>query len=195
MTAIIIDMALNAAMACLLVVTIVYCFKLNKRIRVLQDSKNEFAKLIEQFDATIVKAQSSVDELQTAAFKVNEELNSRLDKANFLADDLAFMIEKGGKLADRMEGDMRSSPKTAASKPSSTAAASSQGSSRSATRRPEKLDNEKRASLDALMQKASSKRAEQGQAASSRRRRAGVTARPRSKAEQELYDALKTGNE
>ena len=95
--------------AVLLITTIVYCLKLNARIRVLQDSKSELAQLIEKFDQSTHKATHSINEIHKASKKIAENMQARLDKANFLADDLAFMIEKGSKLADRMDGGIASS--------------------------------------------------------------------------------------
>lgn len=99
MTSIILD----GIMAMLLMATIFICMRLNKRVRILQNSKSEFSRLIERFDETTRRAQDSIKELQNVSRLVNDQLAERFDKANFLADDLAFMIEKGNKLADQME--------------------------------------------------------------------------------------------
>ena len=191
MNAIITELVINIFMAGLLSVTIFYCFKLNKRIRVLQDSKNEFATLIERFDVTTQKAQASIEELQTVATRVNDELSGRLDKANFLADDLAFMIEKGSKLADRMEGDVRGGAAKQSQAASSRSAAQPSAATRGRSTGKEALGDGKKASLDALMQKATAKRNAEASVKRANNRRSGVSARLRSKAEQELYDALK----
>lgn len=189
MNAIIILTLLDSLMIGLLVATIVYCVKLNTRVKVLQDSKEEFSKLIERFDLTTQRAQTSIEDLQNISKKVNEQLSGRLDKANFLADDLAFMIEKGSKLADKMEGRVIAKP----------SASSSQVESKLPTERrnspsgPILESDRKRAALEAVMSKASA-REEIDLPGAVKRRPGAASARLRSKAEQELYDALKSGN-
>jgi hypothetical protein len=201
MSAVSLMLLLDGLMIALLFVTVVYCLKLNTRIRVLQDSKADFGKLIERFDMTTQRAQQSIEDLQNISKKVNEQLSGRLDKANFLADDLAFMIEKGGKLADKMEG------RVTGRSPMPQSSASVNTPQQPADRRPnmggpalrennntrndaQEASDRKRASLEAMLNR-SNTRSEDGVEDS--RRRPGASARLRSKAEQELYDAMKAG--
>ncbi len=106
MTAAIANLALNILMVALLVATIFYCWLLNKRIQVLQDSKSELASVLRHFDESTQRASESIVALQTASKKISENIQTRIDKANFMLDDLAFMIEKGGKLANQMEASV-----------------------------------------------------------------------------------------
>jgi hypothetical protein len=46
---------------------------------------------------------SSLNELQTVSKKITDALQLKIEKANFLADDLAFLIEKSSKLARELE--------------------------------------------------------------------------------------------
>ena len=96
-------MLINAVIIVLLAITIGYCWLLNRRIRVLQDSKGELALLLKHFDDSTQRASESIVGLQTASKKIGENIQHRIDKANYLLDDLAFMIEKGNKLANQME--------------------------------------------------------------------------------------------
>ncbi len=93
----------DCALAVLLVVTIRYCAKLSTRIRTLQDSRGELSAMITQFDTATSRAMASVAELQSISKKVTEALQLKIDKANFLADDLAFLIEKSNKLVLQLE--------------------------------------------------------------------------------------------
>jgi hypothetical protein len=106
MTAAIANLALNVLMVALLVATIAYCWLLNKRIQILQDSKGELANLMRHFDESTQRASDSIMALQNASKKIGENMQTRIDKANFLLDDLAFMIEKGNKLANQMEASL-----------------------------------------------------------------------------------------
>lgn len=103
----IVSLVINVSIAALLVAVIVYCVRLNRNIRVLQDSKGEMAKLFAEFDASIARAAQSVAELQHSAKQSDQILKEKLDKANMIADDLAFMIERGNKMADQLESGLK----------------------------------------------------------------------------------------
>jgi methyl-accepting chemotaxis protein len=183
------SLILDCIMAALLVATIVICFRLNKRVRILQDSKSEFSQLIQRFDDTTKRAQQSVQELQNVGKQVHDKLSERLDKANFLADDLAFMIEKGNKIADQMEGSL-SSRRVDTSLASRAAPQKPVISPREAADPVEPAEgeiSETRRGLDAVLNKMS------GIKDAAKGRKSGVTARLRSQSEQELYDAIKSG--
>ncbi len=103
MTGAILNLLVNVVIVVLLVVTIGYCWILNRRIKVLQDSKGELAGLLKHFDESTRRASESIIALQTASKKIGENIQMRAEKANFLLDDLAFMIEKANKVANQME--------------------------------------------------------------------------------------------
>ena len=103
----IVELVVNVTMALLLIAVMVYCNRLNKNIRTLQESKGEMAKLFAEFDASIGQATQSVQDLQEATQKAEVVLKDKLDKANLVADDLTFMIERGIKMADQLEGGMK----------------------------------------------------------------------------------------
>src|SRR6202034_3069232 len=75
----------------------------NRRIKILQDIRGELAVLLRHFDESTQRASESIIALQTASKKIGENIQFRIDKANYLLDDLSFMIEKGNKLANQME--------------------------------------------------------------------------------------------
>ena len=93
----------DGGLSILLMVTIGYCARLNRRIRVLQDSRSELAGMITQFDQATGRAMTSLAELQTTSKRITEALQLKIDKANFMADDLAFLIEKSGKLSQQLD--------------------------------------------------------------------------------------------
>lgn len=98
-----ITLLLDVLVAGMLGATIYYCVKLNKRVKLLQDSKSELAQLIQQFDESTQQATVSIQEIQKASKAINNNIQEKLDKANFLADDLAFMIERANKAADTLQ--------------------------------------------------------------------------------------------
>src|SRR5271170_2360564 len=103
MTGAVATLLLNILIVALLAVTIAYCWLLNRRIKVLQDSKSELAQLLKHFDESTQRASESIIALQSASKKIGENIQFRIDKANYLLDDLAFMIDRGSKLANQME--------------------------------------------------------------------------------------------
>lgn len=105
MTINILSLLLNLFIAGLLMATISYCWVLNKRIKILQDSKSELANLLNHFDDATNRASESIIALQSASKKIGENIQARIDKVNYLMDDLAFMVEKGNSLADKLEAN------------------------------------------------------------------------------------------
>ena len=97
---------LDIMLASMLAATIFYCLKLNTRIRILQDSKSELAMLIQQFEQSTQQATNSIAEMHTLSKKVSEAMQTKLEKANYIADDLTFLIDRGNKLADKIEGNV-----------------------------------------------------------------------------------------
>ena len=207
MTVLIVKLLIDCLMVGLLGATIFYCFKVNRRIRVLQDSREEFAKLITQFDDTTKKAQESIEDLQRMSARVTDSLNERLDKANFLADDLAFMIEKGNKVADKVDTQLpreERSAKTAMPPKRTSAVGRSKkkagdtardslmkAAGKPSTRGAPKKANAKQDKVESMLERMGDQKP-----AEKKTRRAGRTsARLRSRAEQELQDAIGTGDE
>jgi hypothetical protein len=92
------DLLLDSFMALLLLFTMFFCWKLNGRIRVLQDSKEELAETIREFDACTQRAAQSIAEIHTATQRISENIQHKIDKAHFIADDLEIMISRGKKM-------------------------------------------------------------------------------------------------
>ncbi len=112
----ILSIFLDIIMAGLLLATIVYCTKLNKRIKVLQDSKSELARIIREFDESTTRATQNINEIHAATTRISENIQLKIDKANYLADDLEIMIERGNKMA----GKISDTPARPANRPESS---------------------------------------------------------------------------
>lgn len=200
---------LDALVALLLGMTIYFCVKLNRRIRVLQDSKSELAQLIHQFDEATQKATASIVEIQAASRKITENMQMKLEKANFLADDLAFMIEKGNKLADQMESGISASRGKAPRsnpQPQTVQEQPARGGAETLARRASPAQERQQDARAALQQKIAAGSASRSTAASLENVMQRVSGREnapqqpgrqppnvriRSQAEQELYEAVK----
>ena len=201
---------LDLLIVALLATTIGYCWLLNKRIKILQDSKSELAQLLKYFDESTEKASESIIALQTASKKIGENIQHRVDKANYLVEDLSFMIEKGTKLADQMEASfavnraqarvMRDAPAAPSEpEPSLPESAPRMGShsAKPAAAQPARNAREKTtASLEAALERIVSRTRpahDDDDEIELAPTRAGKPPRARSKTEQELLTMLKTG--
>jgi len=173
---VVLSILVNGMMAALLLVTIVYCWRLNNRIRILQDSKSELARIIREFNESTERATQSIADIHEATNRISENIQHKIDRANFLATDLDMLIEKGGRLT---------SPAAAAPRASSSAAAAPSAATPRAPR-PESAMAAAAGNIAGVTPLAD---------ADMPRRAAPGTARPRSRAEQEILSALKSKNE
>ena len=92
--------------ACLLLVMIVYAVQLNRRLALLKADKAHLQKLIASFNDSTARAEAGVVKLRAGSMEANETLQASIGQARQLCDDLAFMIERAGGVADRLEGSI-----------------------------------------------------------------------------------------
>lgn len=98
------SLILDALIALLLVATIAYAAVLNRKLGVLRDAKSEMEALIVSFSESTERAGSGVESLKQEAGRSGKALQSKVEAARGLVDDLGFLIETGTKLADRLDG-------------------------------------------------------------------------------------------
>ena len=198
------SLLLNVVIVVLLAVTIGYCWMLNRRIRILQDSKSELAQLLKYFDESTQRASESIIALQTASKKIGENIQFRIDKANYLLEDLTFMIERGNKLASQMEAGFavsRARSRVLAEQQTADPETSYQGGPDQAVeefaeKEPEKSVSSREkttASLEAVLERVVGRNKSAEAAKERPPRERSQPPRSRSKAEQELLDMIKAG--
>jgi hypothetical protein len=98
------SLIIDALIAVLLVATIAYAAVLNRKLGVLRDGKSEMEALIVSFSESTERAGSGVESLKREAGRSGEALQSKVEAARGLVDDLGFLIETGTKLAERLDG-------------------------------------------------------------------------------------------
>jgi hypothetical protein len=98
---------LDIAVILLLVPTIIYAVILNRRLSALRRSREELSKVVNSFNEATMRAEAGIPKLKKATTEANHTLKDRVDKAQTLRDDLAFMIERAEELATRLEGAVR----------------------------------------------------------------------------------------
>jgi len=98
------SLILEIFVASLLVVMTGYAFVLNRRLGSLRRDKAELEKLALNFHAATERAEDSIGRLK----KGIDALQERVEKGESLRDDLLFLSERGGSVADRLEAAVRS---------------------------------------------------------------------------------------
>ena len=99
--------AADGVVSFLLLITIYYCFVLSRRLHALRADKAELRVLVEKLAAASRDAALGIGGLKSAAADIGVELDGRLRDAQSLRDDLAYMLERGGAVADLLEGAVR----------------------------------------------------------------------------------------
>lgn len=107
------SLALDVLVAVLLVITIGYAVVLNRRLGRLRRDKSDLEKLAATFVQATARAEESIGNLKKTA----DSLKERIDNAQALRDDLAFLIDRGGSAADRLEETVRAARKEGTSRP------------------------------------------------------------------------------
>lgn len=129
---------LDALIAVLLIATIVWCVLLNRRLVGLRRHQSELATLISELNVATERAEIGIAELKHNAEAAGASLETSIERARRLNDDLTYLSERGGRLVDRLEHSTRATRRNEAG-PSSAA--------RNATDQHKKT---KQALLDAL---------------------------------------------
>lgn len=96
-------LVLDVTIAVLLMLTIVYCWKLNRRIGSLQKDKKSLAEFIRNFDRSIVRAEANIADLKDLSQKSAHQMDEKNKKAQMLIDDMAFLSERCTKISDNLE--------------------------------------------------------------------------------------------
>jgi len=94
---------IDVVVALLLVVTISYAVRLNKRLGMMRRDKAELEKLAIAFSESTVRADESLGRLRSTA----DMMQRQIESAQGLHDDLAYLIDRGEKAADRLEEAVR----------------------------------------------------------------------------------------
>lgn len=189
------NLIMNVVIAGLLAATIGYCWLLNRRIKILQDSRGELAKLLKHFDESTQRASESIIALQTASKKIGENIQFRIDKANYLMDDLSFMIDRGNKLANQMEAGFavsRARERVISEHKPPERVEEERHEAHAAPKAQEKLlsiREKTSASLEAVMERVAGRSKSEEREQEQRNQ----AKRNRSRSEQELLDLIKAG--
>lgn len=91
----------------LLVLTMVHAIRLERSLGAVRQDRATLADLAGSFDAGAREAAAGVERLRTLADDAGRAVSRQVDAAVTLKDDLAFLVERGERLADRLDALVR----------------------------------------------------------------------------------------
>jgi len=97
----------DSILALLLVATIAYSFVLNRRLGSVRSDRDKFEILIRSLNAASQRAETATANLRSTAEELQRRLERKVEEGRGLTDDLTYMIERGGTIADRLAGQIR----------------------------------------------------------------------------------------
>ena len=98
---------LDVVVVVLLAVTLFHAVRLERALGTVRRDRAALAEMLEGFDASTRQAESGIDRLRGLADGAGRQIAKEVQAATALRDDLAFLIERGERLADRVDGLIR----------------------------------------------------------------------------------------
>ena len=107
---------LDVFLVVMLSMAIGYGFVLNRRIVALRKDQKNLDKLANKFAEATVRAEQSIYQLKSTTDAASLALEETVQGAEKVRDDLEFLIDRGNRLADILETDIRLTEKQNVSK-------------------------------------------------------------------------------
>jgi hypothetical protein len=99
---------LELVLVVMLAVTLFHAVRLERALGVLKRDRATLESLVTGFNTSTRQAEQGVERLRAAADGAGRQIARQSEAAMALKDDLAFLTERGEKLADRLDGLVRS---------------------------------------------------------------------------------------
>jgi len=99
---------LEGALVLLLGATLFHALRLERALGVLKRDRAVLEALVAGFNDSTRQAEIGVDRLRAASEGAGRQIARQIEQAQRLRDDLSFLTERGDKLAERLEGAVRS---------------------------------------------------------------------------------------
>ena len=94
---------LDIVLVLLLAATLFHAIRLERALGVLKRDRASLETLVATFNSSTREAQDGIARLRAAADGAGRSIARQTDAAAMLRDDLAFLMDRGEKLADRMD--------------------------------------------------------------------------------------------
>jgi hypothetical protein len=98
---------LEIALVILLAATLFHAVRLERALGVLRRDRVALQELIVGFNASTQQAEVGIERLRGAADGAGQQIAHQIDRAASLKDDLALLVERGDRLADRIDALVR----------------------------------------------------------------------------------------
>jgi hypothetical protein len=114
---------LEIALVALLAATLFHAVRLERALGVLKRDRAALQDLIDGFNASTRQAELGIERLRGVAEGTGLQIAGQLDAAVALKDDLTLLIDRGDRLADRIDALVRAGRPLAVEKPHLTVVA------------------------------------------------------------------------
>lgn len=101
------EILLEIALVGLLAATLFHAIRLERALGVLKRDRAALEDLVSGFNDSTRQAEAGIDRLRAAADGAGRQIARQLDEARALKDDLVFLTERGARLADQIDGLVR----------------------------------------------------------------------------------------
>jgi hypothetical protein len=118
---------LEIALVALLAATLFHAVRLERALGVLKRDSVQLQELIAGFNESTRQAERGIDRLRAATDGAGIQIARQTDAALALKDDLALLIERGNRLADRLDQVVRVGRPLAAETPRLTVVSDNDG--------------------------------------------------------------------
>ncbi|MGH7155364.1 MAG: DUF6468 domain-containing protein [Acetobacteraceae bacterium] len=94
---------LEIVLVLLLAITLFHASRLERALGVLKRDRASLQELVSGFNASTRQAEAGIDRLHAAADGAGRQVARQIEAARLVQADLSFLIERGERLADRMD--------------------------------------------------------------------------------------------
>lgn len=101
------EWTLELVLVALLLATLLQAIRLERALGALKRDQASLESLVTGFNASTHQAESGIQRLRAAADGAGRQIETQVAKSVALKDDLAFLTERGERLADRLDGQVR----------------------------------------------------------------------------------------
>jgi hypothetical protein len=101
------EWTLEIVLTVLLAATLFQAIRLERALGVLKRDRASLEALVAGFNISTNQAESGIQRLRAAADGTGRQIEAQMTKSVSLKDDLAFLTERGDRLADRLESLVR----------------------------------------------------------------------------------------
>ncbi|HET7881973.1 MAG TPA: DUF6468 domain-containing protein [Acetobacteraceae bacterium] len=114
---------LELALVALLGATLFHAIRLERALGVLKRDRVQLQEIVAGFNSSTRQAEAGIERLQLVADSAGQDISRQVDAALSLKDDLALLIERGDRLADRLDALVRAGRPLASAPPRLTVVA------------------------------------------------------------------------